>query len=129
MEKNQSAVDVGRLPLQLSNNAGGDGLALSISAGEPNFDPYTRFPRWQRWFIVFIVAYCGFLSPISSTAVLSAVPEIASEYGTTGSVVNASNALYLTFMGISPLAFGPCAATFGRRPVSDPIRRKRNHFR
>lgn len=49
---------------------------------------------------------------------LSAIPEVAAEYGTTGTVINISSALYMLFMGISPCFWGPASQIFGRRWVS-----------
>ncbi|KAK6607862.1 hypothetical protein H4I96_04097 [Botrytis cinerea] len=38
-----------------------------------------------------------------STTVLAAVPEVANTYNSTGTIINLSNALYMLFMGLSPL--------------------------
>ncbi|KAF2973490.1 hypothetical protein GQX73_g207 [Xylaria multiplex] len=59
----------------------------------------------------------SFLSPISSTSVLAATPEVAGEYSTTGSIVNLVNALYLLFMGLSPIIWGPLSQVYGRRII------------
>jgi hypothetical protein len=84
---------------------------------------YDRFSHKRKMVIVAVVSFCGFLSPISSTAVLSAVPEVAAEYNTSGSVINLSNALYLVFMGLSPVFWGPLGQVYGRRIVGlIPIR-------
>ncbi|VUC29947.1 unnamed protein product [Clonostachys rosea] len=76
---------------------------------------YNRFSKRRKRLITFTVSLCGFLSPMSSTTVLSAIPEVAQTFQTTGSVINISNALYLAFMGLSPLVFGPLTAIYGRR--------------
>lgn len=47
---------------------------------------YDRIPLQKKHIIVALISYCSFLAPISSTTVLSAVPEVAAEFGTTGSV-------------------------------------------
>lgn len=77
--------------------------------------------RSRKAVIVAVLSFCAFLSPISSTSILSATPEVAAEYNTTGSVINASNAGYMVFMGISPIVCGPMSQVFGRRPVSDQL--------
>lgn len=82
---------------------------------EPN--PYDRFPSHRKWFMVAIMAWCGLLSPISSTTVLSAIPEVASEFHTTGSMISLSNAVYLVFMSISTCIWGPLCQVLGRRRV------------
>lgn len=79
---------------------------------------YAKFSPSRKHIIVAVVSFCGFLAPVSSTTVLSAVPEVAATFGTDGSVVNVSNALYMLFMGISPCFYGPCTGIWGRKWVS-----------
>lgn len=67
--------------------------------------------------MVAVMSWCGLLSPISSTAVLSAIPEVAATFHTTGSVISLSNALYLVFMALSPCFWGPLCQVFGRKTV------------
>lgn len=80
-------------------------------------DMYSRFTGRQKFAIVFILSFCAFLSPISSTSVLAATPEVAKEFHTTGAIINTSNAAYMVFMGFSPIVWGPMSQVFGRRPV------------
>lgn len=79
---------------------------------------YERFSPARKVVVLCILSYCAFLAPISSTAMLSAVPEIAKTYQTTEEIINASTALYLAFMGVSSLFWGPLSQVCGRRPVS-----------
>ncbi|KAI5465271.1 major facilitator superfamily domain-containing protein [Mariannaea sp. PMI_226] len=79
---------------------------------------FERLSRHRKAIIVAVMSFCAFLSPVSSTSVLSATPEVASEFKTTGSVINASNAGYMAFMAISPIIWGPVSQVFGRKPVS-----------
>lgn len=81
---------------------------------------YDRLPHSRKLIIVALLSYCGLLAPISSTTVLSAVPEVAATYNTTGSIINLSNALYMLFMGFSPCLWGPMSQVYGRRRVSVP---------
>lgn len=74
-------------------------------------------PR-RKLVVVALLSYCSFLAPVSSTTVLSAAPEVAAEYGTTGPVVGLANALYMLFMGVSPIVWGPFSEVWGRRSVS-----------
>lgn len=78
---------------------------------------YNRFSERQKTVIVAVVSFCSFLAPISSTTVLSAVPEVAATYNTDGSIINVSNALYMLFMGISPCFYGPYGSIYGRKWV------------
>ncbi|KAL5121463.1 hypothetical protein ACEQ8H_000535 [Pleosporales sp. CAS-2024a] len=79
---------------------------------------YGRFSERRKTIIVAVVSFCGFLAPISSTTVLSAVPEVAATYHTNGSIINLSNALYMLFMGLSPCFYGPYGNIYGRKWVS-----------
>ncbi|KAK5069838.1 hypothetical protein LTR51_008152 [Lithohypha guttulata] len=82
---------------------------------EVNAAQYERFSLRKKYTITFVLSVCGFLAPVSSTAVLSAIPEVAETYNTTGSIINLSNALYLVFMGLSPCFWGPLSQIYGRR--------------
>jgi hypothetical protein len=78
---------------------------------------YNRFSNRRKNIIVVVVSFCSFLAPISSTTVLSAVPEVAATYNTDGSIINVSNALYMLFMGLSPCFYGPYGNIYGRKWV------------
>lgn len=83
----------------------------------PEIDPYNRFPPHRKNIMVAMMAWCGLLSPISSTAILGALPEVAATFNTTGSMISLSNALYLVFMALSPCFWGPLCQVFGRKTV------------
>jgi hypothetical protein len=68
---------------------------------------YDRIPPYRKSIITCVVSFCGFLAPMSSTTVLSAIPEVASSFNTTGSIIDLTNAVYLIFMGFSPCFWGP----------------------
>ncbi|OQU95535.1 hypothetical protein CLAIMM_01722 [Cladophialophora immunda] len=72
---------------------------------EVNAAQYERFSERRKLVITCVLSLCGFLAPISSTTILSAIPEVAATYNTDGTIINLSNALYLIFMGLSP-SFG-----------------------
>ncbi|KAM0116177.1 hypothetical protein ACP6JC_007256 [Aspergillus fumigatus] len=74
---------------------------------EEDAEQYLRFSPSRKIAIVTILTYCAFLTPISSTAILTAVPELATTFETTGDMINASNALYLASMAVSCLFWGP----------------------
>lgn len=84
---------------------------------EVNAAQYERFSRHKKHVITAVLAVCGFLAPVSSTAVLSAIPEVAATYHTSGSIINLSNALYLIGMGLSPCFWGPLSQLYGRRLI------------
>lgn len=96
-------------------------LPLAPYNSHISIDPaiYDRIPPKRKLVIVAIISFCSFLAPLASTTVLSAVPEVADTYNTTGTIINISNALYMLFMGISPTFWGPMSQIYGRRWVSD----------
>jgi hypothetical protein len=82
-----------------------------------NDEIYDRFTSRRKMLITFVVSFCSFLAHVSSTTVLSAVPEVSSTFGCDGSIINLSNALYMLFMGISPMFYGPLGNVYGRKRV------------
>lgn len=85
---------------------------------EQNAEQYLRFSPARKVAIVAILSACSFLSPISSTTILPAMPEVAETFNTTGSVINASNAVFILAMGLSATFWGTFSQIYGRRPVS-----------
>lgn len=136
MAPNQETASIASIEMQRAPPAGPSNLQLYRSAshisGPDAFSPYPhspglqdvddemydRIPPVQKHIVVAILAFCAFLSPQSSTSVLAATPEVAKTFGTTGSIINISNAAYMVFMGLSPIVWGPMSHVFGRRPVS-----------
>jgi hypothetical protein len=78
---------------------------------------YDRLSPSRKLVIVALLSFCSFLAPISSTTILAAVPEVAATYSSTGTIINLSNALYMLFMGVSPMFWGPLSQVYGRRWV------------
>ncbi|RAL15395.1 putative MFS transporter [Aspergillus homomorphus CBS 101889] len=62
-------------------------------------------------------SYRAFLAPISSTAILTAVPDLAQTFNTTQDTIYASNPLYLGCMGVSARLWGPASQVWGHRPL------------
>jgi hypothetical protein len=109
----------GRLQLQptISNLSHHDMADVGYVATGDADEIYNRFSERRKTIIVTVVSFCSFLAPISSTTVLSAVPEVAATYNTDGSIINISNALYMLFMGLSPCFYGPYGNIYGRKWV------------
>ncbi|KAJ7609221.1 major facilitator superfamily domain-containing protein [Mycena polygramma] len=76
---------------------------------------YDRISPLRKVLITCILSGCGLLASISSTTVLSAIPEVASTFNTTGPIIGVTNAIYLVFMGISPCFWAPLSQVYGRR--------------
>ncbi|KAH6985789.1 major facilitator superfamily domain-containing protein [Ilyonectria sp. MPI-CAGE-AT-0026] len=110
-----------------SHISGPDALEPPPSSAPPGRDEpyreagdeiYDRLSRGRKRAVVAVLSFMALLSPISSTTVLAATPEVAATYNTTGSVINVSNAAYMVVMAISPVIWGPTSQVFGRRPVA-----------
>ncbi|KAJ5095431.1 hypothetical protein NUU61_004787 [Penicillium alfredii] len=115
--QSQQLPDPNNLGLVQSHISHHDMPVTSDEFHEVDAEQYLRFSPLRKMVIVFVLAFCSFLAPISSTSILSAIPEVAETYNTTGSVINASNALYMAFMGISAPFWGPFSQVWGRRPI------------
>ena len=114
-----TARDPTRLQLQhtISTISNHDMAPVSYIATGDDDEIYNRFTERRKMVITTVLSFCSFLAPMSSTTVLSAVPEVADTYGCDGSIINLSNALYMLFMGISPMFYGPFANIYGRKWV------------
>jgi hypothetical protein len=84
-------------------------------------EAYDRLRPSTKHIIVALLSFCSTLAPISSTTILSAIPEVAAQYDSTGTILNLSNALYMLFMGLSPMLWGPLSQVYGRRWVRHPV--------
>jgi len=114
----QSAEDRLQLQRTVSSISHHDMTNVQYVATGDNDVVYNRFTERRKMVVVAVVSFCSFLAPISSTTVLSAVPEVAATFDTDGSIINVSNALYMLFMGLSPCFYGPYGNIYGRKWVS-----------
>jgi len=80
---------------------------------------FERFTPTQKAIITIVVSYGSFLSPLSSMIMLSAIPQIASHYNTTSSMIDISNALYMLSAGMSPFFVGTLSSVYGRKKVRE----------
>ncbi|KAJ6455981.1 major facilitator superfamily domain-containing protein [Mycena vitilis] len=97
-----------------------DTTMIDLTTPVPKSDDsiYDRLPPHRKTIITCVISFCGFLAPMSSTMVLSAIPEVAATFNTTGSIIDITNAIYLVFMGISPCFWAPISQVYGRRWIS-----------
>ncbi|KAF2146093.1 uncharacterized protein K452DRAFT_283372 [Aplosporella prunicola CBS 121167] len=93
-------------------------MAAPATNPESSDEIYGKFSPARKRAITAVLSFCGFLAPVSSTTVLSAIPEVAHNFHTSGTIINLSNALYMLFMGISPMFWGPIGQVYGRRWAS-----------
>lgn len=79
---------------------------------------YDRFTPARKRLITAIVSFAGLGINLASLLVLSALPEVATAFNTTGTIINFTNALFLLMMGIGVLFWGPLSQVYGRKWVS-----------
>lgn len=72
-------------------------------------------PTWRKCLILFVVSWMTLAVTFSSTSLLPATPEIATEFSTTSEILNVTNAGVLVAMGFSSFIWGPITKLFGRR--------------
>ncbi|KAJ3549174.1 hypothetical protein NM208_g644 [Fusarium decemcellulare] len=84
-------------------------------APQQDEDKYDKFTVTRKKIITATVSLGGLTATMASLPVLSAIPEIASAFDTTGKIINLSNGLYMLFMGISTLLWGPLSEVYGRK--------------
>ncbi|TQN68055.1 Dityrosine transporter 1 [Colletotrichum shisoi] len=76
---------------------------------------YHRFTPRRKALITAIVSFGGLGINLASLLVLSALPEVAAAFNTSGTVINFTNALFLLMMGVGVLFWGPLSQVYGRK--------------
>lgn len=80
--------------------------SASASAVDDN-DVSNQFSLLKKWTITVVVSFLAFSSTFSSTTLFPAIPEIATDYNTTGEIITFANTGYLIVSSISPLVWNP----------------------
>ena len=83
----------------------------------PDTPPYSIFTRGEKRWIVFLVAYAGLFSPLSSFIYYPALFNIAEDLSITLTMANLSITTYMIVSGVAPSILGDMADTIGRRPL------------
>ncbi|TQW08360.1 Major facilitator superfamily transporter [Cordyceps javanica] len=84
---------------------------------EPAPPPFTLFTVHQRRWIVFLAAFAGMFSPMSSFIFYPAITSIAGGLNVTVELVNLAVTTYMVVSGIVPALLGTAADKYGRRPI------------
>ncbi|KAG9036778.1 hypothetical protein FRB95_007876 [Tulasnella sp. JGI-2019a] len=108
-----------------SNAAPGPALLESESptlednknASHERVPPFSIFTKGEKWTLIAMTSYAGFLSAISSSMYFPAIPTLATDFHTSVSLMNLTITTYLIFQGISPVFWAPLADVKGRRPI------------
>ncbi|KAJ5908883.1 hypothetical protein N7495_001565 [Penicillium taxi] len=70
---------------------------------------------WRKCLILFIVSWMTLGVTFSSTSLLPAIPEIASEFSTSSEILNVINSGVLIAMGLSSFIWDPITKIFGQK--------------
>ncbi|KAH7077308.1 major facilitator superfamily transporter [Paraphoma chrysanthemicola] len=79
--------------------------------------PFSVFTRGEKRLIVFLVAYAGLFSPLSSFIYYPALYNISQDLNITLEMANLSITTYMIVSGVAPSILGDMADTMGRRPL------------
>jgi MFS family permease len=74
-------------------------------------------PKWRKYLILFVISWLTLVVTFSSTSILIATPEIATDLSTTSEILDVTNAGVLVAMGLSALIWSPLSDLFGRKNI------------
>lgn len=77
----------------------------------------TELSMARKYLILFVVSWMTLVVTFSSTSLLIATPEIATDLSTTAEILDVTNAAVLVAMGLSSLIWSPFSDLFGRRKI------------
>ncbi|KAF9173020.1 hypothetical protein BGX20_004307 [Mortierella sp. AD010] len=80
-------------------------------------DPRTNFSRVKKGIILAVISQAGCLGGFSSTIYFPSLVQITSDLNASQTIINASVALFILFMGISPLVISTVSDRFKIRRV------------
>jgi MFS family permease len=95
-------------------------LKLSIEPQQNNPTPpipYSIFTKPQKRLIVFLIAFAGMFSPLSSFIYYPAITSLSEDLHVSIELINLTITSYMVFSGIAPAAIGDLADMTGRRWV------------
>ena len=79
--------------------------------------PYSIFTRPQKRLIVFLIAYAGMFSPLSSFIYYPAITSLSKDLHVSIELINLTITSYMVVSGIAPAVIGDLADMTGRRWV------------
>lgn len=89
----------------------------TLEVAESSPTQYSVFTKVQKRWIIFLAAYAGWFSTLSSFIFFPAINNLADDLHTTVEKVNLTVTSYLIVSGLAPSLVGEAAETFGRRPT------------
>ena len=105
---------------RLEENYGAVSPGLKTASNEPSEtipELYSVFSKPQKRWIIFLAAFAGWFSTLSSFIFFPAIVAIANDLHTSVERINLTITSYLIVSGIAPSIMGEAAENLGRRPV------------
>ncbi|KAK1622765.1 major facilitator superfamily transporter [Colletotrichum phormii] len=84
---------------------------------DDNDEPFSVFPKRQKWSILIIIASAGLFSGLSSNIYNPSLDAISRELMVSASQVSLTITSYLIMQAVTPLLWGPMSDALGRRPT------------
>ncbi|OBZ75053.1 MFS antiporter QDR3 [Grifola frondosa] len=78
---------------------------------------YNRFSPPQKRVIVALVSWAGFIPLLVAASFIPSIPQIALDFGSTGSIISLAVSLSLSCAAIGSMIWATYSSTYGRRPI------------
>ncbi|KAJ7502589.1 major facilitator superfamily domain-containing protein [Mycena galericulata] len=80
-------------------------------------EPYSIYTQREKWFIVTLIAFGGFFSPLSSNIYFPVIPTLSVVFHESIELINLTVTMYIVFQALAPMFWGTLADSWGRRPM------------
>lgn len=78
---------------------------------------YSTFTKWQKRYIVLLIAFAGWFSTLSSFIYYPVISQLASSIHTSIEKINLTVTSYMIMSAVTPAIVGDAADMLGRRPT------------
>ncbi|KAK0621721.1 major facilitator superfamily domain-containing protein [Bombardia bombarda] len=125
--------DIKPSPAPVTATATGDKLGEKNTAGSyntssdpessgslgrvPSGPPYSVFSKGTKRWIIGMITFAGFVSPMTANIYFPALNSIAADLDVSVALINLTLTTYMILQGISPAVFGDLGDMAGRRPA------------
>ncbi|KAK3943259.1 putative transporter AQR1 [Diplogelasinospora grovesii] len=119
-EKDAPGILAGPGALRTADDGPSDGNTssdLETLARAPSGPPYSAFSKGTKRWIVTMVTFSSFVSPMTANIYFPALNPIAKDLGVSVNLINLTLTTYMILQGISPTIFGDFGDMAGRRPA------------
>lgn len=113
--QHQAALFVDDGPREQMEQEKQESIDLEALERKPSGPPYSSFTTAQKWYIVFLTAFGGFFSPLSTSIYFPALNALSKDLNVSNGLINLTLTTYMIFQGLAPTVFGDLADMAGRR--------------